>query len=151
MQDRTTDKYRAGYIDGLRQIADWLEQHPDVRLPYLGDNELDIYVHGDIPAEMATIARAMGAAEKGARSYSSGSERFTLSRQFGALRVVASCPRDEVCERVVVATETLTETVPDPQYIAAAPTVTVTKTVEQVEWRCRPLLAGDREPAGATA
>jgi hypothetical protein len=147
----TTDHRRAGYIQGLREIADWLEQHPDVKLPWLGDDELDIYVYGDIPAEMAAIARAMGVAEKGSRSYrSSGEERFTLTRQFGALRVVASCPREEVCERVVTGTEEVTEEVPDPAYVAAAPTVTVTKVVEQVEWVCRPLLAEDREPAGAT-
>lgn len=49
--------------------------------------------------------------------------------------------RSEVCERVVTSTETVTEEVPDPDYIAAAPTKTVTREVEQVEWRCTPILA----------
>lgn len=46
--------------------------------------------------------------------------------------------RAAVCERVVTGIETVTETVPDPEYIA--PTVTVTREVETVEWRCGPVL-----------
>lgn len=49
--------------------------------------------------------------------------------------------RAEVCERVVTGTTTVTEEVPDPDYIAAAPTTTVTREVEQVEWKCTPILS----------
>ncbi len=56
--------------------------------------------------------------------------------------------RAKVCERVVTGTREVTEEVPDPD----APKVTVTRVVEDVEWRCSSILAageGDDTPAGA--
>jgi hypothetical protein len=41
----------------------------------------------------------------------------------------------------VVGTREVTEEVPDPEALAAVPKVTVTRTVEDVRWECRPLLA----------
>ncbi|MCM6776234.1 hypothetical protein NDR87_18930 [Nocardia sp. CDC159] len=49
--------------------------------------------------------------------------------------------REVVCERVVTGVETVTEEVPDPEYVAAAPKVTVTREVESFEWKCAPILA----------
>lgn len=49
--------------------------------------------------------------------------------------------RDAVCTRVVTGTETVTEEIPDPAYIAAAPKITQTREVEKVEWKCEPLMA----------
>lgn len=57
--------------------------------------------------------------------------------------------RDEVCEKVVTGVETFTEEVPDPEYIAAAPKVVVTREVESVEWQCGSLMARASEKAGA--
>ncbi|MFI7527537.1 hypothetical protein [Nocardia salmonicida] len=55
--------------------------------------------------------------------------------------------RSRVCERVVTGVETVTEEVVDPDYVAPTPpTVTVTREVETVEWKCAPLLA---EPSSA--
>jgi hypothetical protein len=53
-----------------------------------------------------------------------------------------------VCERVVTGTRLETKEVPDPEALKAVPLVTVTETVEDVEWRCMPLLA-DLTSAGA--
>lgn len=49
--------------------------------------------------------------------------------------------RASVCERVVTKVETVTEEIPDPEYIAAAPKITQTREVETVEWKCTPILA----------
>lgn len=57
--------------------------------------------------------------------------------------------REKVCTRVVTGVETITENVPDPAYIAAAPTIIQTREVEQVEWRCEPLMAA--RPVSAEA
>ncbi len=54
------------------------------------------------------------------------------------MKVVAN--REEVCERVVVGARQVTETIPDPS--VTVPTVEITKTVEDVEWRCTSILAG---------
>lgn len=64
-----------------------------------------------------------------------------------ALTIELTDIRAQVCERVVTGVETVTEEIPDPDYIAAAPTITQTREVETVEWKCAPLLA---EPAEAT-
>jgi hypothetical protein len=50
------------------------------------------------------------------------------------------CDRNEVCEKVVTGTREVTKEVPDPEALAAVPKVTVTETVEDVEWRCHPIL-----------
>lgn len=53
--------------------------------------------------------------------------------------------REQVCERVVLASVEVEKEVPDP----AAPKVTVTEVEETVEWHCVPLLAElpDKEAA----
>ena len=138
---------RAAYIAGLRQIADWLEANPAVQLPTLnslrpGTNEftnmMRIYVSsygGSARVKMAAIARAMGRAEKVFQH-----EDFCLVRTFAGITISAEVDRDEVCERVVVGKREVTEEVPDADALAAVPKVTVTRTVEDVEWRCVPLL-----------
>lgn len=143
-----TDK-RAAYIDGLRQIADFLAEHPEVPLPHLGayaeDSPLpamSIYVYGDDPrAVMASIARAMtdagGAVQKRVKDSTAS---FQVWREFAGLVLVATASRGDVCERVVTGTTEITEEVPDPEALAAVPKVTVTKVIEDVEWVCQPLL-----------
>jgi len=140
---------RAAFTAGLRQLADWLELHPEVQLPYIGSYvtgcdlpSLPIYLgqawgSEDVRTVLADVARAMGNATK-ATSYGGD---YQVWRAFGGLAVYAQADRDEVCDRIVVATHEVTEMVPDPQVVAAAPLVAVVTTVEDVEWRCRPLLA----------
>lgn len=140
---------RAAYTQGLREIADWLDAHPEVELPYLNSSSTGSLVptltimlgswNDDQREQMATIGRAMGTFDKHARP---NGDRFTIYRRFAGIVLAATADRDEVCERVVVATREVTEEVPDPEALAAVPLVSVTKTVEDVEWVCRPLLAG---------
>jgi len=140
---------RAAFTDGLRLIADWLDANPDVPLPYLdstisGEDRptltilLGWWSGKDQREQMATIGRAMGQFAKYARP---DGDRFAISHLFGSIAVTATAARDEVCERVVVGTHEVTEEVPDPEALAALPTVTVTKTVEEVEWVCSSLLS----------
>lgn len=58
-----------------------------------------------------------------------------------ALPLTLTDERAEICERVVTHVETVTDHIPDPEYIAAAPTVPVERAVEHVEWKCAPILA----------
>jgi hypothetical protein len=138
---------RQAYIDGLHQIADFLAEHPEVPLPYLGgdlragvtDHSLPIYlVTGSQRDDLAAIARAMGSASKVVQP---DSDRFYVLRKFGAITLTASADRAEVCDRVVTGTREVTREVPDPEALAAVPKVTVTETVEDVDWVCGPLLA----------
>src|SRR6266498_3169456 len=141
-----TDSPRAEFLASLRQIIDWLQAHPDVPQPYhlLGD-KLYIYVYGEDPrAVLARIARAMGNADKDVDE-----ARFELRRRFGAITLVASARRDEVCERVVVGTREVTRQAPDPHALAALNVVTVTEIVEDVQWVCPPSLLNPDAPSSA--
>jgi hypothetical protein len=148
MEGHQVSTERAEFITGLRQIADWLEQHPEVETPYLASNAtgtymptLPIYLIGDDQrAQLAAIARAMGSAEKTTRH-----DQFVVHRTFAGIALAAYADQTQVCERVVTATREITEEVPDPEALAAVPTVTRTRIEEDVEWRCTSLLA----PAGA--
>lgn len=140
---------RVEYIAGLREIADWLEAHPEVPLPYLAttqggkgfENALHIYLRsgGNQKAELAAIARAMGKAEK---VTDDKLDRLNLVRRFAGIAVIAVADRDEVCERVVTGVETVTRKVKDPKALAAVPEVEVTEEVETYEWRCTSILSG---------
>lgn len=77
-----------------------------------------------------------------AKTYGEMGEGYFNARvPMRALTIELTDLRAKVCERVVTGVEVVTEDVPDPEYIAAAPTVTVTRNVEQVEWRCGSILA----------
>lgn len=93
-----------------------------------------------------TIAQFARAAARAGRKVAkkpggTNDQYFGIEVSFGWLRLYVYGIRDLVCERVVVGTETVTHEVPDPELLAQVPTVTVTETVEQVEWRCGSLLA----------
>jgi hypothetical protein len=139
---------RQAYIDGLHQIADFLAEHPEVPLPALGSyvsgsyeptiqvfTQCELSDGRDQRTMLADIARAMGSAEKSTR------HEFAVWRRFAGIVFAAYAQRDEVCERVVVGEREVEVEVPDPVALAAVPTVTVTKVVEDVEWVCTPLLA----------
>lgn len=144
---------RQAFIDGLHQIADFLAEHPEVPLPYMGGDVragvarhcLPIYLvsrDGSQRDDIATIARAMGRAEK---VFGEDNDRVYVLRRFGAITLTASADRAEVCERVVRGTREVTREIPDPEALAAVPKVSVTEVVEDVEWVCGPLL---KAPAG---
>jgi hypothetical protein len=141
-----TPEARQAYIEGLHQIADFLAEHPEVKLPHLHsfvDGEygpvLRIYLTdpGEQREPLAEIARAMGNVKMVADGRLG---RFEVWRQFAGIKLVASADRAEVCERVVTGTREITVEEPDPDALAAVPKVSVTKVVEDVEWVCQPLL-----------
>ncbi len=69
-----------------------------------------------------------------------------LFRYSGSIRGVETeviVDRPAVCERVVVGTTTVTRQVPAPD--VEVPMIEVTEDIEQVEWRCQPLLDSERD------
>lgn len=146
---------RADYIAGLRALADLLEQHDELPLPTHGSESplaWWIWPHAveDPKATLATLVRLIpGAKSKSVGEGSAGNSWFTVTAQLHGLTIDINTYRNQVCNRVVIGTREVTEEVPDPDAVAAVPTVTVTKTVEDVEWVCEPLLA-DREAASSS-
>ena len=131
---------RAEYTKGLRALADLLDANPDLELPYTGSGSEILIIpdrDGDQKAQIAAWARALpGEKSKGVRG-----DAFDLYGSLHGLKLLVIVQRDQVCRRVVTGTREVTEQVPDPDALAAVPTVTVTKTVEDVEWVCEPILS----------
>jgi hypothetical protein len=133
----TTD--RAGYITGLRALADLLEQHDELPVPY--DVTAQWICASRSKEEQRAIAQTFtrvmpGTIRKGVRD-----DAFALDGKIGPVNFGLIVSRDAVCQRVVTDVTEVTREVPDPEALAAVPMVTVTETVEQVNWICSPLLA----------
>jgi hypothetical protein len=128
---------RAAYTAGLRQLADWLDANPDIELPWTGGVyqpfQLGVWLSKE---ELAEIVRALpGRVEK-----EFDETVVRVNATFDGLRVQAYSGRNEVCERIVVGTETVTVPAVD-----AAPERTEEREV--VEWRCHPILADEQVSA----
>jgi hypothetical protein len=136
----TTD--RAEYVAGLRQLADLLEQHDELPLPHDGSaTKLLLSFLGDDDPKSALVAAAR--VIPGKLDKNVWGNYFDLDATLGGpqgLKIKLCAFRDDVCERVVVGTETVTKRVPDPN--VTVPMVDVTETVEHVRWDCKPLLSG---------
>ncbi len=119
-----TDRQRE-WIDGLRSLADFAERHPDVASAY---STLSVNVFAADAAEMADIARRFG----GPFEKVSEGSFYNLRKFFGPHKVDVCASHDNVCERVQVGTES--REVPDPDALAAVPTILVDEPVYQ--WVC---------------
>ena len=145
---QNNDNARSAYTAGLRQLADILDAHPEVPLPYQGQGPdyARISFHflsAENPrAEMAATRRALGVPtdKDGDRG-----EYFDLHGNLAGLYFTLTAFRKDVCERVVVATRDVEIEEADPLAVAALPKVKRTVTVEDVEWRCTPILAADEQ------
>ncbi|MEV4161437.1 hypothetical protein [Nonomuraea dietziae] len=144
-QNTPTEARRAEYVKGLRALADILEAHPEVPLPYDGSSPdygritFSDFLHSKDPrADMAATRRALGVpVAKSARE-----DYFDLHGNLHGLYFTLTAFRSDVCERVVVDRQEIDVEVPDPEALALVPKVKRTEVVEQVEWRCSPLLTG---------
>lgn len=129
---------RSDYVNGLRQLADALEQHDEIPLPYHGTSSPITLMFFDYDkdnrAAMAATVRALPAARL---TKVVDDTYFDLDGDLSGLKIKLAAHRNAVCERVVVGTETVT--VPAQPAVEAQPEQVVDREV--VEWRCTPLLA----------
>ena len=135
---------RAEYVAGLRQLADMLEQ--DDGLPLPTTDKIEWYVFGS--GELTGGQKLAGDAQKALaadivrripgehRKWETG-DLFRFTGSVRALRTEVIVDRAAVCRRVVKGTREVVQKVPAPD----APMLEVTRTVEDVEWVCEPLLA----------
>lgn len=134
---------RAEYVKGLRALAELLAVHPDLSVPHgLGTaftwNVWPSQFGDDVPAEVARIRQVVGGqwAKNDPADGENGYDAsyFTLSRPLYGITLRICSYREAVCERVVTGTREVVEDVP----VAFEKR---TKTVEDVRWDCKPLLA----------
>ena len=137
----TTTDSRAGYIEGLRQLATLLENHDDLPLPYTGNysslNWIEVTREGsEIRDSAALFARLIpGTITKNVRG-----DVMDLEGHIAGLKVCFIASRDAVCTRVVTGYhEVVVPATPAQDAVPAQPE-RVTK-VEDIEWVCGSLLS----------
>jgi len=126
--------------DVLRQLADLLEAHPEVEMPYVDsyDNEIteirfQFTSHGGDAAEAAsTVTKAFPGAFK--KLY--GDNYFKLVGEFMGVPVHVNTMRADVCVAREVGTEM--KKVQDPEALKAVPMVEI--EVPVYEYDCKPIL-----------
>lgn len=141
----TTEPFGPRLAADLRLLADIAEDDPLIaeELQYPFYRLLVAVGSSDDPrGAMAAFVRAgmaVGATVEKSydETYGSADIRFPA----GALLLHVYAERELVCTKRVIGIREVTEEVPDPDALAAVPKITVTRTVEDVKWDCRPLLA----------
>jgi len=139
----------ARQAESLRALADMIEANPQLaeEISYGLGNSISVpIVDGDQKAKLAAFAKATTkAGAKVTKHATGGGNYFGIKATLGEVTLDVWASRDQVCERIVTGTKEVTEEVLDPEALAAVPRVAVTKTVEEVEWRCTSLLAAGAE------
>lgn len=144
MNEETTERQRADEVAAdLERLAAFVRANPEYADP-IGYQRFLLYLNPskDPRTAMADIARR--ARRAGATMRKDVSDKYAGAElRFGELNLYVYADRNQVCERVVVGTREEQVEEPDPEALAAVPKRTVTRVVEDVEWRCTPILAAE--------
>lgn len=128
----------AAVVTAHRAVADLIEQHPDLALPFVyPDGQVVWNLYGfecpdGVPAMVAAIRRAVGDKWDKRESRTIG-DADGLAYEREGYRITVN--REAVCTRRVVGTETVTLPA-----VEAQPERTVEREI--VEWDCQPILTG---------
>jgi hypothetical protein len=123
-------------IRGLRELADWLEAHPEAQ--QTASYGITLNHPCKDAEELVRLARSLG----GRWDKNESSDcYFTLTRRFGpTVQYDLYVAREAVCTKRLVGTKTRTIEGPDPEDVAALPKVLQTVVEEEFEWDCPPSL-----------
>jgi hypothetical protein len=144
-QKQTAEEKAALRAAGLRKLADLVEAHPELDATYLDDvNTFYAWTKEDVAG---AIRAGLEFGAKVTKEPVGNSSSFETKLSWDGFSASVLGSRAQVCERVVVGTETVTKTVKDPEALAAVPEIEVTEEVEVVRWDCRPILDGEPVPS----
>lgn len=129
---------RAEYIEGLRGLANALEDDPDLPLPFDGTITSNLTVFAQTKDELQAWISALPGTKTKDVNETSEHYGFKLRGSIAGLHILVHAPRDEVCTRRVV--DTRIEVV-EEEITQVIGKRSVPKTVEIVEWDCHPLLS----------
>lgn len=119
--DAMSDERRS-LIQGLRDLADFLESNPSAPTPMAG--RFDVFTY---TKEMfAKAAKAVG----GKLTKQDYSAVMTLRKEFGPIQYDLNCDRELICERIVTG-----------KRIVPAVEAVQQREEEVVEWRCGTVLS----------
>ena len=117
-----SDKKRAEVIQGMRDLANFLEENPDVKFDaYPG---FTAFVKAD---ELPVVARKIGAAEKVASDMF-----YSLRKWFGPICMDWTCDREQVCQKVATGTRVIPA---EPERTVVLPAKPEREEVVY-EWKC---------------
>lgn len=113
------------FVHGLREAADWIEQHADhVDDTYtFPSHNLRLLCYCTDSEEMAREVRILGSGQK-----EPDDNYFAVVRRFGPIAIQVYTSREKVCRKV---------------------TRTEMRAVEVTEWECDPILATATEEVAA--
>jgi hypothetical protein len=122
------------FVQFLRELADWYEEHPTVPAPYALEGEtVSVYLFGHPnPKE---VLRAIGSFDK---KFTSGGEHFTASKLVAGKTLEFTFYRDSVCIPKVVGTRYVEEQLIPEQYVPSR--VIPAHEEDIVEYDCQPVL-----------
>lgn len=124
------------YAAGLRELADWVEAHPEVQLP---TDHLQSYIFGDRGAPSEVLHAMKPCKKEYTESY------FHLIRHFGPIKLDYFFDREAVCQRVVVGKRQI-EAHLRPATLIPAEMIEAHEE-DVVEWRCGQALLDQPEVA----
>jgi hypothetical protein len=126
------------YINGLRSLARFLNSHRLILEQYEAHEGQTFNLYPGSAEKMAEWTRLLlDGAPLGAVRKEVDDNGMTVTRHWGPHRLSLFVSRDRVCKRVEAGTRIVTK--PDPEALAAVPSVEVSETV--FEWECAPVLA----------
>lgn len=129
------------YAAGLRELADWIEAHPDIALPA---KEIRVYSLNERD-EAAAVLRALKPCRK---EYSDN--MFDIKRDFGAVTLDFVFYRDRVCKARVVGQKEIPEVREPAKTIEIPEKIIPAHTEDIIEWDCgEPLLEVPAEAEAA--
>lgn len=99
----------------MREVLRFLEDNPEIPMPYFGMVTAFVYGEGDVDA----LARAMAPCKKDVAS-----GFFSLTREFGSVELSVNFEREQVCERIVIGSKEVPEKIIEGY------------TEDVVEWKC---------------
>lgn len=118
-------KTTENWANGLRELADFAEQHPDLFEGHTFGEQIDLFAY--TPEEMAEKTAMLGTSTKAKKG-----DWYCMARGFGPHRLELNIASDKFCERVQIGTKTVEK--PDPEALKQVPTVEVEEPV--YEWIC---------------
>ncbi len=123
--EKRTD-FRTEFIAGMRELADWLEDHPDVKRPSIWTTTINIFAADK--EKLIELRRATGLSQK-----VEAGEFFMFRKEFrGGWKVDLNVNKQHTCERVKVGTKVVPAKPPRSIELPAEP-----EKVEDVyEWKC---------------
>lgn len=145
---KPTDQERADqFATDIEQFAKFVRANPMVADAIGYQDFLAYLTPGDsTKATMADLIRTGLRAGAKVDKHTNGDFAGAILT-FGRVTMKVYSDRDQVCERIVTGTREVPVEEKDPEALAAVPTRTVMRVVEDVEWRCTPLLAAEATPA----